>query len=78
MNLIEKIADEKIQDRYSGDVDYWHDAGVQDLAVEVAKRVLREFVVEVERRAEEKMLLTHKLEGSHYAAMKEVAEEWTR
>jgi hypothetical protein len=34
------------------------------------------FVQEVERRAEEKMLKTGKLEGSHYAAMKQVAEEW--
>jgi hypothetical protein len=34
------------------------------------------FVQEVERRAEEKMLLTGKLEGAHYAAMKQVAEEW--
>jgi hypothetical protein len=36
------------------------------------------FVQEVERRAEEKMLKTGKLEGAHYAAMKQVAEEWSR
>jgi hypothetical protein len=30
---------------------------------------------EVEQRAEEKMLKTGKLEGSHYAAMKQIAEE---
>ena len=34
------------------------------------------FVQEVERRAEEKMLKTGKLEGAHYAAMKQIAEEW--
>jgi len=34
-----------------------------------------EFVFEVERRAENKMLKTGKLEGSHYAAMKELQKE---
>jgi len=34
------------------------------------------FVQEVEKRAEEKMLKTGKLEGAHYAAMKQIAEEW--
>lgn len=36
------------------------------------------FIQEVERRAEEKMLKTGKLEGAHYAAMKQVAEEWKK
>ncbi len=38
--------------------------------------VITMFVQEVEYRAEEKMLKTGKLEGAHYAAMKQVAEEW--
>lgn len=38
--------------------------------------VIRQFVAEVERRAEDKMLKTGKLEGAHYAAMKQVAAEW--
>jgi hypothetical protein len=37
--------------------------------------IIREFVREVERRAEQKMLLTGKLEGAHYAAMKELLAE---
>jgi hypothetical protein len=36
-------------------------------------RVIAEFVEEVERAAEQKMLLTGKLEGAHYAAMKQLA-----
>jgi hypothetical protein len=36
---------------------------------------IRRFVAEVERRAEAKMLRTHKLEGMHYAAMKELLAE---
>jgi hypothetical protein len=38
--------------------------------------LIRQFVAEVERRAEDKMLKTGKLEGAHYAAMKQVAQEW--
>ncbi len=45
-------------------------------AKNAANIVISMFVQEVERRAEEKMLLTGKLEGAHYAAMKQVAEEW--
>lgn len=33
------------------------------------------FIKMVEERAEEYMLKTHKLEGMHYAAMKEIAKE---
>ena len=39
--------------------------------------IIDSFVQEVEKRAEEKMLKTGKLEGSHYAAMKQVAKEWS-
>lgn len=45
-------------------------------AKQAANIVVTMFVQEVERRAEEKMLKTGKLEGAHYAAMKQVAEEW--
>jgi dsDNA-binding SOS-regulon protein len=45
---------------------------------DAAKTLISMFVQEVERRAEDKMLLTGKLEGSHYAAMKQVAEEWSK
>jgi len=36
--------------------------------------VIKDFVARVELRAEEKMLKTGKLEGAHYAAMKEIAK----
>lgn len=38
--------------------------------------LLQAFVREVNARAEQKMLQTHKLEGSHYAAMRELLKEW--
>lgn len=47
-------------------------------AKQAANIVVTMFVQEVERRAEEKMLKTGKLEGAHYAAMKQVAEEWKK
>jgi hypothetical protein len=37
--------------------------------------VIKQFIAAVEQRAEAKMLLTHKLEGAHYAAMKEILTE---
>jgi hypothetical protein len=40
------------------------------------KILISMFVQEVECRAEEKMLKTGKLEGAHYAAMKQIADEW--
>jgi hypothetical protein len=44
--------------------------------VKRAKReAVKEFVEEVERRAESNMLKTGKLEGAHYRAMKDVLEE---
>lgn len=39
--------------------------------------IIRQFVQAVERRAEEKMLITHKLEGSHWTAMREILQEMT-
>lgn len=36
------------------------------------KDIINEFISQVEKLAEEKMLKTGKLEGSHYAAMKEL------
>jgi hypothetical protein len=36
------------------------------------------FVKEVERRAEQKILITKRLEGAHYAAMKQIVEEWRK
>ena len=47
-------------------------------AKRAANIVITMFVQEVERRAKEKMLKTGKLEGAHYAAMKQVAEEWKK
>ncbi len=47
------------------------------LGEKAAKVLITMFVQEVERRAEEKMLITGKLEGAHYAAMKQLAQEWT-
>lgn len=39
---------------------------------EAARRTIHNFIERVERRAEEKMLKTGKLEGAHYAAMKQL------
>lgn len=44
--------------------------------LEMRTAIINEFVEEVERRAEKKMMMTHKLEGAHYAAMKELQKEW--
>lgn len=43
---------------------------------EVKAANVNEFIEEVNRRAEQKMLITGKLEGSHYAAMQELQKEW--
>jgi hypothetical protein len=48
---------------------------VRSLPVPGFEEALDLFVVEVERRAEANMLKTGKLEGSHYAAMKQVQVE---
>jgi len=37
--------------------------------------ILREIFDEIERRAEANMMRTHKLEGMHYAALKDVRKE---
>jgi hypothetical protein len=37
--------------------------------------ILREIFDEIERRAEANMMRTHKLEGMHYAALKDVRRE---
>ena len=37
--------------------------------------IIRSYTAEVNRRAENKMLLTGKLEGSHHAAMREINQE---
>lgn len=42
---------------------------------EIIISIIEQFVEQVERRAENKMLLTGKLEGAHYAAMKEILAE---
>ena len=42
---------------------------------QLQKAFIASFIALVEERAEAKMLKTHKLEGSHYAAMKEIAAE---
>lgn len=39
------------------------------------RRIINEFIEKVEKLAEEKMLKTGKLEGSHYAAMKQLQQE---
>ena len=50
------------------------DGRLKDLDVD-QKILLRAFVSEVNRRAECKMEMTGKLEGSHYAAMTELLKE---
>ena len=39
------------------------------------KEIISAFIEKVERRAEQYMLKTGKLEGMHYRAMKDLAEE---
>lgn len=51
------------------------DKNLNKTTSEQEKATIKNFIAEVERRAESNMLKTHKLEGSHYAAMKEVARE---
>lgn len=48
----------------------------KDIDPKIVKNIINIFVAVVEKRAEEKMLLTGKLEGAHYAAMKQTAKEW--
>ncbi len=49
-----------------------------EAALEAAKRVIDAFCAEVNTRAEMNMIKTGKLEGSHYAAMRQVREELSR
>lgn len=42
---------------------------------DINKSTIGDFIKKVEARAEQYMLKTHKLEGIHYAAMKEIAKE---
>ncbi len=55
-------------------VDRINDSDIE--YVRAKMMTISEFVKQVEARAEEKMLITHKLEGAHYAAMKEVEKEY--
>jgi hypothetical protein len=48
----------------------------KDIDPKIVKNIINIFVAVIEKRAEEKMLLTGKLEGAHYAAMKQTAKEW--
>lgn len=63
------------------DIDRWESilANPSPLAKAVRENIgkdaIREFIAKVERRAERKMEITHKLEGAHYAAMKELERE---
>lgn len=52
--------------------------GASGVDKEKVNLIVQMFVQEVEYRAEEKMLKTGKLEGAHYAAMKQLLEEWKR
>lgn len=46
--------------------------------VNIERDIIRAFYAEVCRIAEENMLKTSKLEGSHYAAMKQLLEKYER
>jgi len=49
---------------------------IRDMELNPRERVvLIRFVEEVERMAEDNMIKTHKLEGSHYAAMKRLMQD---
>ena len=37
--------------------------------------ILKEFVKEINKRAENKMIMTGKLEGAHYASMNQIIKE---
>ena len=48
---------------------------IGEKAIKASTEIIKDFVKAVEAKAEEKMLMTGKLEGAHYAAMKELSEE---
>jgi hypothetical protein len=52
--------------------------GASGVSKEKVNLIVQMFVEAVEYRAEEKMLKTGKLEGAHYAAMKQIIEEWKK
>jgi hypothetical protein len=73
---------EEIQERIKELENSKRYSNVQEMVVDTLdkesshKILISMFVQEVERKAEEKMLKTGKLEGAHYAAMKQIADEW--
>jgi hypothetical protein len=50
--------------------------GASGVSKDTINLIVSMFVETVEYRAEQKMLKTGKLEGAHYAAMKQLAKEW--
>ncbi len=50
--------------------------GASGVSKDTINLIVSMFVETVEYRAEKKMLKTGKLEGAHYAAMKQLAKEW--
>ena len=58
--------DQQLPEREANDIKSLADSFRQD------KAIINRFVQAVERQAEDKMLKTGKLEGAHYAAMKEL------
>lgn len=70
--VVQSIADEMIQ--RVAELEAERDAArAEAQAGELA--AIRRFVEQVNARAEEKMLKTHKLEGSHFAAMTQLLKE---
>lgn len=49
--------------------------GLDFAQIRLTRAIVRGFMAEVEKRAEGNMLKTGRLEGAHYAAMKQVAAE---
>ena len=50
--------------------------GASGVSKDTINLIVSMFVETVEYRAEQKMLKTGKLEGAHYAAMKQLSQEW--
>ena len=64
-------------ERVGGWLDTWgpHCGAPRSVFEGQFRVILREIFDEIERRAEANMMRTHKLEGMHYAALKDVRKE---
>jgi hypothetical protein len=73
----EAVRSEPWLERVGGWLDTWgpHCGAPRSVFEGQFRVILREIFDEIERRAESNMMRTHKLEGMHYAALKDVRKE---